>query len=63
MHAKDCLLLSLFSQRQRPLWSQVEPSASGWWVQSLDDSRMMTPPPVSRDAYPVVVGLKSAPII
>jgi hypothetical protein len=40
------------------LWSQVEPSAMGGGF-SLDDTRMMTPPPVSRDAYPVVVGVES----
>lgn len=40
------------------LWSQVEPSAMGGGF-SLDDTRMMTPPPVSRDAYPVAVGVES----
>ncbi len=38
-----------------PLWSQVEPSASGGGF-SLDDDHMMTPPPVSGDASPVGVG-------
>jgi hypothetical protein len=38
-----------------PLWSQVEPSASGGGF-DLDDEHMMTPPPVSRNAYPVIVG-------
>lgn len=38
-----------------PLWSQVEPSATGGGG-GLDDERMMTPPPVSTDAYPAVVG-------
>lgn len=41
------------------VWSQVEPSATGGPV-SLDDTRMMTPPPVSGDAYPVIVGLEEA---
>jgi len=41
-----------------PLWSQVEPAANGGGF-DLDDSRMMTPPPVSGDAYPVVVGSES----
>ena len=41
------------------LWSQVEPSATGSLGFALDDTRMMTPPPVSRDAYPVVVGVES----
>ncbi len=40
------------------LWSQVEPAASGGGF-DLDDTRMMTPPPVSRDAYPIVVGVES----
>ncbi len=40
------------------LWSQVEPSAVGGGF-SLDDTRMMTPPPVSLDAYPIVVGVES----
>jgi hypothetical protein len=41
-----------------PLWSQVEPSATGGPF-SLDDTHMMTPPPLSKDAYPVVVGSES----
>jgi hypothetical protein len=38
-----------------PIWAQVEPSATGGGFE-LDDTRMMTPPPVSSDAYPVMVG-------
>ncbi|HEY2471973.1 MAG TPA: hypothetical protein VGI45_29580 [Terracidiphilus sp.] len=41
-----------------PLWSQVEPSATGGDF-TLDDSRMMTPPPVSGDAYPITVGAEN----
>jgi hypothetical protein len=41
-----------------PLWCQVEPSATGGPF-SLDDTHMMTPPPLSRDAYPVVVASES----
>ncbi len=41
-----------------PLWSQVQPSASGGQF-SLDDTRMMTPPPVSGGVYPVNVGAES----
>lgn len=41
-----------------PVWSQVEPSASGGGF-DLDDTHMMTPPPVSGDAYPVVVGAET----
>ena len=37
------------------LCSQVVPSASGGPV-SLDDTQMMTPPPVSGDAYAITVG-------
>lgn len=37
------------------LWSQVQPSATGGPL-SLDDTQMMTPPPVSGDAYAVSVG-------
>lgn len=40
-----------------PLWSQVQPAATGG--PSLDDAHMMTPPPVSGDAYPVMVGAES----
>ena len=40
------------------LWSQVEPSATGGPF-SLDDTRMMTPPPVSNGVYPVSVGVES----
>lgn len=38
-----------------PAWSQVEPSASGGPV-TLDDTRMMTPPPISGGEYPANVG-------
>ncbi|HXS76321.1 MAG TPA: hypothetical protein VN753_09090 [Terracidiphilus sp.] len=48
-----CLCLAVAAST--PLWSQVEPSASGGGF-DLDDEHMMTPPPVSRDAYPVMVG-------
>ena len=48
-----CFLLAIAAST--PLWSQVEPSATGGGS-DLDDERMMTPPPVSRDAYPVAVG-------
>ena len=41
-----------------PLWSQVQPAANGGGF-DLDDIHMMTPPPVSGDAYPVVVGDES----
>jgi hypothetical protein len=39
------------------LWSQVEPSATGGG--DLNDLHMMTPPPVSGDAYPVSVGAET----
>lgn len=34
-----------------PLWSQVEPSATGGGI-DLDSEHMKTPPPVSREGYP-----------
>lgn len=37
-----------------PVWSQVQPSATGG--AELDSEHMMTPPPVSRDGYPVTAG-------
>lgn len=49
-----CLVLAAAT----PLWSQVEPSATGGGY-DLDDEHMMTPPPVSRDAYPMTVGSES----
>ena len=36
-----------------PLWSQVQPSAYGGGYE-LDSEHMMTPPPVSRSAYPAL---------
>jgi len=47
-----CIILTAGSS----LWSQVEPSATGG---GLEDTQMMTPPPVSQDTYPVVVGAES----
>jgi hypothetical protein len=41
-----------------PLFSQVQPSASGGPT-NLDDTRMMTPPPVSGGAYPGNVGAEN----
>lgn len=55
MLKKICFCLAIAAAT--PLWSQVEPSASGG--ASLDDSQMMTPPPVSGTAYPEVVGSES----
>lgn len=49
-----CLAIAIAT----PLWSQVEPSAEGGPT-SLDDAQMMTPPPVSGDAYPVAVGAET----
>jgi len=48
-----CLCLAIATVQ--PLWSQVEPSATGGPA-GLDDTRMMTPPPVSGGAYPGNVG-------
>jgi hypothetical protein len=38
-----------------PVWSQVQPSAYGGSYE-LDSEHMMTPPPVSRGAYPSMAG-------
>jgi|KBSMisStaDraftv2_1062788.scaffolds.fasta_scaffold00953_13 hypothetical protein len=42
-----CLVIAVAT----PVWSQVEPSASGGGY-DLDSEHMRTPPPVSRGAYP-----------
>ncbi|MBS1806258.1 MAG: hypothetical protein JST28_23190 [Acidobacteria bacterium] len=51
-----CFLLVVVAVE--PTWSQVEPAATGSGS-DLDNLHMMTPPPVSTDAYPVVVGAES----
>ena len=51
-----CICLTIVAAM--PLFSQVEPSATGGGF-SLDDSRMMTPPPVSNGAYPATVGAET----
>ena len=48
-----CLAMALTT----PVWCQVEPAAVGGGFE-LDDIHMMTPPPVSRDVSPVVVGVE-----
>lgn len=56
MFKSACFLLVLATVA--PAWSQVEPAATGSGS-DLDSVHMMTPPPVSHDAYPVVVGVES----
>lgn len=56
MFKKICICVVIAAAA--PLWSQVEPSATGGGF-TLDDTQMMTPPPVSGTAYPVVVGSES----
>lgn len=51
-----CLCLAIAAAS--PLWSQVEPSATGGGF-PVDDEHMMTPPPVSNGVYPVNVGVES----
>jgi len=51
-----CFCLALMAAS--PLWSQVEPSATGGGF-DLDDSHMMTPPPVSQGVFPSSVGAES----
>jgi len=46
------LILVLLLLGVAPLWSQVEPSASGGSTSTDDDSRMTIPPPVSGEAFP-----------
>ena len=53
MLKKICICLAVAAAA--PLWSQVEPSATGGGF-TLDDTQMMTPPPISGTAYPVIVG-------
>ena len=49
---KTKLLLAFLLFGVVPLWSQVEPSASGGSTTTEDDSRMTIPPSVSGEAYP-----------
>jgi hypothetical protein len=50
------LWLGLALSAALPAWSQVAPSAAGGSNPGDDDARMMTPPPVSGQGYPNVVG-------
>lgn len=49
-------LVLLFLLASGPLWSQVEPSATGGVATPEDDEKMALPPPVSGQAYPTAVG-------
>jgi hypothetical protein len=49
---KTRLLLAFLLFGVAPLWSQVEPSASGGSTTTEDNSRMTIPPSVSGEAYP-----------
>ena len=42
-----------------PAWSQVEPDATGGTAPTLDDTQMMTPPPVSGMPYPNFTGTET----
>lgn len=53
MLKRICLCLAIAAAT--PLWSQVQPSATGGGF-TLDDTEMMTPPPISGTSYPVIVG-------
>jgi hypothetical protein len=48
--------LCLVVQGTIPLWSQVEPSATGGDITLDDSTRMMTPPPASDNSFPTEVG-------
>src|ERR1700728_3503390 len=39
-----------------PVWSQVEPGATGGGAGPGNDSEMMTPAPASGDSYPTTIG-------
>ncbi len=57
MLMKICLGLALLGAL--PVWSQVEPSATGGAVIPDTDSQMATPPPVNGQAYPATVGAET----
>jgi hypothetical protein len=57
MFARVTLLLVLAAAM--PAWSQVEPSATGGATPTLDDTQMMTPPPVSGMPYPNFTGTET----
>lgn len=46
------LVMLLILAASVPAWSQVEPSATGGTENTLDDTQMMMPPPVSGIPYP-----------
>jgi hypothetical protein len=52
------LVLCIAILAAMPLWSQVDPSASGGSV-TLDDTRMMTPAPINGGVYPNDVGAET----
>jgi hypothetical protein len=50
------VIIALLLLAAKLSWSQVEPSGTGGAATTDNDSEMMTPPPVSGDAYPTTVG-------
>ncbi len=54
MSARVIIALLLFAAKLS--WPQVEPSGTGGAATTDNDTQMMTPPPVSGDAYPTTVG-------
>lgn len=49
------ICICLFVAGLIPLWGQVEPSAAGGAFTPDDDTRMLTPPPLSGESYPTAV--------
>ena len=54
MFTRICLSLALLLAT--PMWSQAVPAASGGAPAENDDTQMQTPPPVSGEPYPTMVG-------
>jgi hypothetical protein len=59
MIARVCLSLLLAPLAAIPAMSQVEPSATGGDTATLNDARMLTPPPVSGMQYPTTSGAET----
>src|SRR5208282_6223365 len=50
------VIIALLLLAAKLSWPQVEPSGTGGAATTDNDTQMMTPPPVSGDAYPTTVG-------
>ena len=54
MFTRVCLSLALLAAM--PAWPQVDTNATGAGMNTADQTQMLTPPPVSGEAYPTAVG-------